>query len=171
MLKALLTGVLALGVSVPAFAGNPADDAFNAAINDINEAVAKIADAKAKRSRPAKASEAKSGKAAVCTPDQIDAAYADIPRCEAALKKAFGVSVRDFMGALNKGFTRAGYSLVLLTTTDAYFYHEDCDICAAVLRCELKTGKLTDYKVAHSVDCSDLAPVVRKGVVVYSACP
>lgn len=170
MTKAIFTAVLACSFAVPAFA-TPADDAFNKAIDDINTAVAKISAAKAKRSQQVKASEKKTGKAAACTPTQIDTAYADVPRCEEALKKAFGVSVRDYMGALNKGFSRAGYSLVLLTTTDAYFYHEDCDICAAVDRCELKSGKLTDYKVAHSVDCSDLAPVIAKGGVVYSACP
>lgn len=171
MIKALFAAVLALSFSLPAFAGNPADDAFNKAIDDINAAVAKITAAKAKRSQQVKTAEKKSGKAAVCTPAQIDDAYASVPRCEDALKKAFNVSVRDYMGALNKGFSRSGYSLVLLTTTDAYFYHEDCDICAAVDRCELKTGKLTDYKVAHSVDCADLAPVIKNGGVVYSACP
>ena len=169
MTKALFSALFALSVAAPAFAANPSDAAFNAAVNDINQAVAKLVAAQAKRSRQVQA-ETKSGKDAVCTPAQIDSAYAEVPRCEAALKKAFGVSVRDFNGQLNKGFSRDGFSLVLLTTTDAFFYHEDCDICAAVERCELKTGKISTYKTAHSVDCRDLAPFLKKGVV-YSSCP
>ena len=168
MTKALLRIFFALSLATPAFAANPSDTAFNAAVNDINEAVAKLVAAQAKRSRQVHA-ETKSGKDAVCTPAQIDTAYAQVPVCEAALKQAFGVSVRSFNGELNKGFSRDGFSLVLLTTTDAFFYHEDCDICAAVERCELKTGKLSTYKTAHSVDCGDLSPFLKKGVA-YSAC-
>ena len=115
MTKALLRIFFALSLATPAFAANPSDTAFNAAVNDINEAVAKLVAAQAKRSRQVHA-EAKSGKDAVCTPAQIDTAYAQVPVCEAALKQAFGVSVRSFNGELNKGFSRDGFSLVLLTT-------------------------------------------------------
>ncbi len=142
------------------------DDAFNSITNDINESVSKIVAAQAKRSFAPKADP----KATSCTPAQIDAAYAALPVCAAAMKKAFGVSVVDFRGVVNKGFTRGGPSLVLLTTTDAYFYHEDCDICAAVERCSLKDGAILTFKTAHSVDCADLAPLLKKNVA-YSACP
>jgi hypothetical protein len=175
MIKTLFTAAIVAALAVPALAASPryldspSDDAFNSVVSDINDAVAKIVAAQAKRSRQMSA-EVKEGKDAQCTPAQIDAAYADVPRCEAAIKKAFGADLRDFKGELAKGFSRGGYSVVLLTTTDLFVYHEDCDICAAVERCELKTGKVSTFKTAHSVDCSDLAPFLKKGVV-YSACP
>lgn len=152
-------------LSSSAFA-TPSEDAFSAAIDAINESSAKVAAAQAKRSRERKIE----ATAPTCSPAQIDAAYAALPRCEAAIKKAFGVDVRDFKGVLSKGFSRSGLSLVLLTTTDAFFYHEDCDICAAVERCSLKDGSLSTLKTAHSVDCRDLAPFLKKDVA-YSACP
>ncbi|MEQ1918360.1 MAG: hypothetical protein ABL955_04115 [Elusimicrobiota bacterium] len=155
--------VAALASAAPA---SPSDDAFNSFVQDINESVAKIVAAQAKRSQEVKSDP----KLVSCTPKQIDTAYAALPLCEASLKKALGLDARDFKGVLNKGFTRDGLSLVLLTTTDAFFYHEDCDICAAVERCSLKDGSLTTFKTAHSVDCRDLAPFLKKGVV-YSACP
>ena len=142
------------------------DDAFSAAIDKINESTAKIVAAQAKRSQEPKAGP----KAVSCTPKQIDAAYAALPVCEAAMKKVFGAGVRDFKGVLSTGFSRGGYSLVLLTTTDAFFYHEDCDICAAVERCSLKDGSLSTFKAAHSVDCEDLAPFLKKDVA-FSSCP
>ncbi len=156
--------LLALLSSVAA--ANSSEDAFSAAIDDINESSAKVVAAQAKRSRERKIE----ATAPTCSPAQIDAAYAALPRCEASLKKAFGASVRDFKGGLIKGFSREGMSLVLLTTTDAFFYHEDCDICAAVERCSLKDGSLSTFKTAHSVDCRDLAPFLKKDVA-YSACP
>ena len=156
--------LLALLSSVAA--ANSSEDAFSAAIDDINESSAKVVAAQAKRSRERKIE----ATAPTCSPAQIDAAYAAHPRCEASLKKAFGASVRDFKGGLIKGFSREGMSLVLLTTTDAFFYHEDCDICAAVERCSLKDGSLSTFKTAHSVDCRDLAPFLKKDVA-YSACP
>lgn len=166
-LFALLVAVLA----VPAFAGDPGEDAFNRAVYGINESVAKIIAAQAKRSQAPKDLDSTVKTAPRCTPAQADAAYADLKRCEDSVKKAYGVSLRDFKGNLATGFGRGGYNLVLLTTTDAYFYHEDCDICAAVDKCSLKDGVLTDYKTAHSVDCSDLAPAMKAGTVVTSSCP
>ena len=62
MIKAIFSAVLTCSLAIPALA-TPADDSFNKAIDDINAAVAKIADAKAKRTREAKASEKKTGKA------------------------------------------------------------------------------------------------------------
>ncbi|MCM2304268.1 MAG: hypothetical protein NDJ72_06160 [Elusimicrobia bacterium] len=158
--------VLALVLLASAARATSSEDAFGAAIDRINESAARIADAQAKRARERKAA----ATAPSCTPAQIDAAYADLARCEASIKKAFGADVRDFKGVLNKGFSRSGMSLVLLTTTDAFFYHEDCDICAAVERCSLKDGSISAFKTAHSVDCRDLAPFLKKNVA-YSACP
>ena len=158
---AVVAGLLSSGA-----AASPADDAFNAGIRDINESVAKIVAAQTRRSRDIKAD----ATAPTCSPKQIDAAYAALPLCEAALKKAFGADVRDFKGVLNKGFSRSGLSLVLMTTTDAFFYHEDCDICAAVERCSLKDGSLSTFKTAHGVGCGDLAPFLKRDVA-YSSCP
>ncbi|MDP3541987.1 MAG: hypothetical protein Q8T11_05900 [Elusimicrobiota bacterium] len=154
-----------LAVLAPA-APAMSEDAFNAAVDRISESTRQISDAQAKRSLQRKADAA----AHMCSPAQIDAAYAALPLCEASLKKAFGVGVRDFKGALKKGFSRDGLSLVLLTTTDAFFYHEDCDICPAVERCSLKDGSVSTFKTSHGVGCLDLAPFLKKNVA-YSACP
>lgn len=161
LFAAFVAGLLSASASA-----SPSDDAFNAAVGGINESVARIVAAQARRSRDIKADAA----APTCSPRQIDAAYAALPLCEASLKKALGMDARDYKGVLNKGFSRSGLSLVLLTTTDAFFYHEDCDICAAVERCSLKDGSLTNFKTAHSVDCGDLAPFLKKDVA-YSSCP
>lgn len=142
-----------------------ADDAFNAAINTINDSTAKIVAAQAKRSQAPKAD----AKAPSCTPAQIDAAYAALPRCADSISKAYNADIRDYRGAVKKGFS-PDLGLVLLTATDAYFYHEDCDICAAVERCSLKDGSISNFKTAHSVGCDDLAPLLKKDVA-YSACP
>ena len=165
-LKAPLFAFVLLAALASVAPASPSDDAFNSLVKDINESVAKIVAAQAKRSQELKSDP----KAVSCTPRQIDAAYAALPLCEATLKKVLGADVRDFKGVLSKGFTRDGFSLVLLTTTDAFFYHEDCDICAAVERCSLKDGSLSNFKTAHSVDCGDLAPLLKK-TVAYSACP
>lgn len=160
-----LAAVFLAFLSSSAFA-TPSEDAFSAAIDRINESAAKMTAAQAKRAKARKAD----ATAPSASPAQVDAAYAALPRCEVSIKKAFGADVRDFKGVLSKGFSRSGLSLVLLTTTDAFFYHEDCDICAAVERCSLKDGSLTVFKTAHSVDCRDLAPFLKKDVA-YSACP
>lgn len=167
MIRALFAAVFLAAVSASAAASVRAmtDDDFNGIVGDINESVAKLVAAQAKRSRQPKALKTYS-----CTPAQVDAAYVALPVCEASIKKAFGVDVRDAQGVITKGFNRDGMSLVLLTTTDAFFYHEDCDICAAVERCSLKDGSISNYKSAHSVDCGDLAPFLAKNIA-YSACP
>lgn len=165
MMKMTLVALLLAPLSTFSGAAS-SDDAFNSVTNDINDSVAKIVAAQAKRSFVPKGDP----KTVNSTPAQIDAAYAALPICAASMKKAFGVSVVDYRGVVNKGFTRGGPSLVLLTTTDAYFYHEDCDICAAVERCSLKDGAISNFKTAHSVDCGDLAPLLKKNVA-YSACP
>ena len=150
----------------PSVRASASDDAFNSIVFDINESVSRIVAAQAKRSQMPKAQP----KIISCTAAEVDTAYAALPICEASIKKAFSADVRDFKGVLNTAFAREGMSLVLLTKTDAYFYHEDCDICAAVERCSLKDGAITNFKTAHSVDCGDLAPLLKKDVA-YSACP
>jgi hypothetical protein len=164
-LKTPFAVAVLLALLSSAAAATSSEDAFSATIDAINESSGKAAAGQAKRSRERKIE----ATAPTCSPVQIDDAYAALPRCEASLKKAFGASVRDFKGGLSKGFTREGMSLVLLTTTDAFFYHEDCDICAAVERCSLKDGSLTTLKTAHSADCRDLAPFLKRDVA-YSAC-
>lgn len=159
-----LFAALVLALAVPSFASS-SDDAFSEIAGDINESVAKIVAAQAKRSREVKPHP----RTATCSPAEIDAAFAALPVCEAALKKALGADLRDYRGAIVKGFSRGG-GLVLLTKTDAYYYHEDCDICAEVTRCSLKDGAVSTLKAAHSVDCGDLAPLLKKDVA-YSACP
>jgi hypothetical protein len=145
----------------------PADEIFNAAVFNINESVAKLVAAQARRSQAPKADP----KVVTCTPAQIDTAYVELRRCEASMKAAYGQDVRDFKGSLITGFNyRSGPSLVLLTTTDAFFYHEDCDICAAVERCSLKDGSIKTFKAAHSVDCGDLSAFLKKDVA-FSSCP
>ena len=165
-LRTPLVAAMLLGVLASAATASPSDDAFNSFVIDINESVAKIVAAQAKRSRETKIEP----KTAMCSPAQTDAAYKALPLCEASIQKAYGAPLRDFKGVINKGFSRDGFSLVLLTTTDAFFYHEDCDICAAVERCSLKDGSLTTFKTAHSVGCDDFAPFLKKDVA-YSACP
>lgn len=100
--------------------------------------------------------------------------------CEAALAKELNfrqVVFRDAKGTQLRGFDKAYYteygplalSLVLQTAGEAYYYYEDCDICAEIDRCDLKTGEIRRVVAAHSADCSDL-PKVPAGAV-YNACP
>lgn len=174
---------LSLSLAVPSFATS-ADDVFNAVVNDINHAVSKIVAAQARQSRERKTLDAQKAVPAAapkCTPAQADEAYTALKRCQAAFQAAGANALFDAQGAPAKGFEAGRYmggypggsGLVLLTTTDAYVYHEDCDICAEVTKCSLKDGKVTSFKAAHSVNCSDLAPeIAKKGtVVVFNACP
>lgn len=167
-----LSALLTVALAVPAFAYS-ADDVFDSVVNDINQAVVKITAAQARQAKERKAVSG-FGYAPKCTPAQADQAYTDLKRCDESFKKAFGTGVLDPKGAPTKGFSYSpAYQLVLLTTTDAYFYHNDCDICAAVEKCSLKDGKITNFKTAHSVDCRDLAPEMKKKgvIVVHSDCP
>ncbi len=66
------------------------------------------------------------------------------------------------------GFPSYGTALVLLTRTAAYYYHQDCDICAELTKCELATGRLTGARRAHAIDCSDLKPL--ENGAVFDAC-
>ncbi len=62
-----------------------------------------------------------------------------------------------------------GWELKLLTEDTAYYYHEDCDICAAFDACDVKTGRTWAVKQAHSVSCADLKPY-RKGRILFDGC-
>jgi hypothetical protein len=96
--------------------------------------------------------------------------YAQALACEAALQKQVGSPLRDAQGRPNTGFASYGASLVLLTATDAYYYHEDCDICAALDRCALKTAEVTNVITANSVSCGDVEASAKGQQVVYDAC-
>ena len=64
----------------------------------------------------------------------------------------------------------SGVSLMLLTETHAYYYSEDCDICASLDMCDLKTHKVYNVISAHSVSCSDLDSIRKKEKVLYDSC-
>jgi len=96
--------------------------------------------------------------------------YPQLKSCEAAdwSKAALAAPARvDGKPAL--GFVGPGPSLVLLTKTAAYYYHEDCDICAEVTKCELSTGALSSAVAGHSVDCADMKKFSATDAV-YDAC-
>jgi hypothetical protein len=99
--------------------------------------------------------------------------YAQLQACEAGdwSKSGTDAPKRD---AYNKPATgwdgRGGASLVLLTKTAAFYYYESCDICADIARCELSTGKVTQYAAAHSLDCGDLKAPRSQPDLVFDAC-
>jgi hypothetical protein len=78
-----------------------------------------------------------------------------IPQCEAALPKL--------------PFYR-GPEIWLLTKTKAYYYYEDCDICAELDSCDLKTHAIKEEIVAHSVSCDELAKFKKGETVVFEDC-
>lgn len=97
--------------------------------------------------------------------------YPQLKTCEAAdWSRAAASAPGRSGGKPEMGFNRGGPSLVLLTKTAAYYYHEDCDICAEITRCELKTGALSSVVAAHSADCADLTKYRSEPGVVYDAC-
>lgn len=61
--------------------------------------------------------------------------------------------------------------LWMITKTAAYYYREDCDICAELDSCDLATGRVKSEIVAHSVSCSDLDAYKKGSDVVYDGCP
>jgi len=100
--------------------------------------------------------------------------------CEAAIARTIGfrgTSFRDARGQQLKGFDKAYYtedgpmlvSLVLQNKKEAFYYYQDCDICAEVDKCDLKTGAVTRVAAGHAVDCSDLAKYADGAL--YNACP
>lgn len=95
------------------------------------------------------------GKAASADGYTLKAPQPSVPACEAHLPKVI----------------YGGSELWLLTKTKAYYYHEDCDICAELDSCDVNTGVFKEEIVAHSVSCSDLNQYKKGGDVVYEACP
>jgi hypothetical protein len=95
--------------------------------------------------------------------------YPQTLACEAAMSKEFG-QIRDGDGNPSLGYERGtGLSLILLNSEAAYYYHEDCDICAAVEKCALKSTEVRTVITAHMVDCADMAKY-KQGTPVYDAC-
>jgi hypothetical protein len=98
--------------------------------------------------------------------DSAKPLYPELKACEAAdWSKASGTGApQRSNGKPETGYGRGGPSLVLLTKTAAYYYHEDCDICAEVTKCELATGKLSSQIAAHSISCEDMKPYSKDAV-------
>jgi hypothetical protein len=100
--------------------------------------------------------------------------YPQLQGCEAAdwsKASATGAPART-NGKPATGYDnyRGAPTLVLLTKTAAFYYHEDCDICAEVTRCDLTTHALTSAAVGHSVDCTDMKKYRSEPGVVYDSC-
>ena len=99
--------------------------------------------------------------------------------CETAIARMIDfrkVSFKDAKGRQLRGFDDVYFteygpmavSLVMQTETNAYYYYNDCDICAEIDRCDLKTGEVRRLVAAHWADCGDL-PKNPAGLV-YTAC-
>jgi|GEM_PF-2085040 len=99
--------------------------------------------------------------------------------CEAAMARSldFRPTVfRDLKDQPLRGFEKAYYTeqgpmqvaLVLQTNKEAFYYYEDCDICAEIDKCDLKTGAVSRVVAAHSADCSDIAAFAAGAT--YNAC-
>lgn len=57
--------------------------------------------------------------------------------------------------------------VLMITATHAYYYFEDCDICAEIQSCELASGKLATVYAAHSLSCDSLEPQRKGAKIVY----
>ena len=88
-------------------------------------------------------------------PRELSEKFPQLKACDAEASKLF-----TYYGAGR---------LMLLTDAGAYYYHEDCDICAAIDVCDLKTHAMKNIVSAHSAGCSDLAPY-RKGTIFFDSC-
>lgn len=60
--------------------------------------------------------------------------------------------------------------LWLLTGSKAYYYRQDCDICAELDSCDLATGVVKSEITAHSVSCSDLDQYRAGKKVLFDSC-
>ena len=63
-----------------------------------------------------------------------------------------------------------GPELMMLTDKAAYYESEDCDICASLDRCDLKTHQVTNVKDAHMIECSDLDGARKSEKVRFDSC-
>ena len=89
--------------------------------------------------------------------------FPELRACEKAVTKELGAALRDLKDKPYTGYQQRP-SLVLLTATDAYYYHEDCDICAEVTKCSLRTNEVRSVITAHSVSCYDMADYAKDAV-------
>jgi hypothetical protein len=60
--------------------------------------------------------------------------------------------------------------LWLLTPTKAFYYHEDCDICAQLDSCDLKTGAMKAEITAHMVSCQDAKALAKGEEILVQDC-
>lgn len=166
-MRKLLASLLVLAALPSAYGQSTDRDAgFKSAVGAASAAISKSFADKSDRSasipakpRPAKASPAKA-----------EEKYPQLKGCEAALKKELGWTLRGSDGDVATGYMRGGPSLVLLTENAAYYYHEDCDICAEVTACDLKTHQISSAAYGHMVSCSDMKRY-ETGKIEYNACP
>ena len=157
-----LIPLLALALAPAAFGQTADRDAeFKSAVGAASAAISKSF---ADKSAPAAAVPAKP------RPAKTAEKYPELKPCEAALKKTLDWSLRGSDGDIATGYMRGGPSLVLLTESSAYYYHEDCDICAEVTACDLKTQQISSAAYGHMVDCRDMKRY-ETGKIVYNACP
>ena len=165
MRKSFAALLLVAAVWPSAFAQSTDRDAgFKSAVASVSAALSKsfsedgapVAAVPAKP-RPAKAAETKDK-------------FPQLKPCEAALKKTLDWNLRGSDGDIATGYMRGGPSLVLLTDTAAYYYHEDCDICAEITKCDLKTQQVSSAITAHMVSCEDMKRY-ETGKIEYNACP
>jgi hypothetical protein len=98
-----------------------------------------------------------------------DGVFPQTRACDAGIKKLAGYSPRNVLDKVATGFT-PGPALVLLTDSEALYYHEDCEICAELDVCDLRTGATRAAVTAHAVSCADLAPYRKESGVVFDAC-
>lgn len=124
----------------------------------------------------------KAGPAAAVPAPSIARTYparSGVSICETAMARSleFRPTVfRDIKDQPLRGFEKGYYTeqgpmqvaLVLQTVKEAYYYYEDCDICAEIDKCDLNTGAVSRVVVAHSAGCSDIARFAAGAV--YSAC-
>lgn len=99
--------------------------------------------------------------------------YPQLKACESAdWSKASGVGApaRENGKPATGWDGRSGPSLVLLTKTAAFYYHEDCDICAEITKCDLGSGALSSVVAAHEADCGDLKTYRSEPGIVFDAC-
>ncbi|HEX4046500.1 MAG TPA: hypothetical protein VH309_01625 [Elusimicrobiota bacterium] len=99
--------------------------------------------------------------------------YPQLKACEAAdWSKASGIGApaRENGKPVTGWDGRSVPSLVLLTKTAAFYYHEDCDICAEITKCDLGSGALSSVVAAHEADCGDLTTYRSEPGIVFDAC-
>jgi hypothetical protein len=98
--------------------------------------------------------------------------------CVSAMNAMDGSLItRDSQGSSLHGFASAMYSedvahrasIVLETTSQVYFYTEDCDEGATMYVCEKSNARVSEFKTDHTLSCADL-PATSAGDIIYSSC-